>query len=373
MLSEIILEIEKRDNQRNIKVREYAYNKWNSIAKPIHGLGEFEDIIINIAGIQNNINVDISKRAVVIFCSDNGIVAEGVSQAGMEVTGIVAENITYGSASICHMAETAGADCIPIDIGIAKQLTECGNKYPIIEQVIRRCTGNIAKEESMTVMEANEAILVGVKLVEKLKNKGYKLIATGEMGIGNTTVSSALAAIMTGEDVAAVTGKGAGGSLEMYQRKIKVLKTVVSRLKKTRQLFESQISGKYNERIEVILELLSKAGGLDIAGMIGLYLGGALYGIPIITDGFISNVAALMAVNLCSECKNIIIASHTSAEPAARLILEKIGIKAVINANMCLGEGTGALMILPLLDMALSVYNNMSTFEDIEIESYTVY
>ncbi|MGN0107457.1 MAG: nicotinate-nucleotide--dimethylbenzimidazole phosphoribosyltransferase, partial [Hominilimicola sp.] len=188
-----------------------------------------------------------------------------------------------------------------------------------------------------------------------LADRGYKIIVTGEMGIGNTTTSSAVASVLLDKDVEKVTGRGAGLSKEGLERKIEVIKQSIALHKPDK-----------NDVIDVI----SKVGGYDIAALAGAFIGGAVYGVPIVIDGFISAVAALCAYRLCKESRDFMIASHVSKESAAEEILKILGKKAPIDAMMCLGEGTGGVMLLAALDTAVCVYNEMSTFEDINVESY---
>ena len=202
---------------------------------------------------------------------------------------------------------------------------------------------------------AIEAIECGIRIVKDLKDKGYGIIATGEMGIGNTTTSSAIAAVLLSRDVEEVTGRGAGLSSIGLDKKINAIKKAIE-INKPKK--------------EDPIDVLSKVGGLDIAGLVGVFIGGAALNIPLVIDGFISAVAALVAVKICPKVKGYIIPSHLSKEPAAIAIMEELNLKPFIDCNMCLGEGTGAVAIIPLLDMALSVYGNMSTFEEINVDKY---
>ena len=181
------------------------------------------------------------------------------------------------------------------------------------------------------------------------------MLATGEMGIGNTTTSSAVASVLLGLPVETMTGRGAGLSSEGLQRKINAIKKSIA---------------LHNPDPEDVLDVLSKVGGFDIAGMTGVFLGGAACGIPVVMDGFISCVSALIAIRLCPQVSDYILASHVSKEPAAHRILENLKKKAILHGEMCLGEGTGAIAIFPLLDMATKIYNTMSTFEDINMDQY---
>lgn len=329
--------------------RENAAKKWNSIAKPLHSLGVFEDIITDIAGIQGTHNIDINKRCVLAMCADNGVVCEGVTQTGQEVTAIVTENFAKGATSVCAMARHVGAEVIPVDVGVARDVAGAVNKK------ISYGTKNMLYANAMTYEQAKRAVQVGIDCVKELSEKGYKIIVTGEMGIGNTTTSSAVASVLMEKDAREVTGRGAGLSKEGLARKIEVIRQAVALHKPDK-----------ND----VIDVMAKVGGYDIAAMAGAFIGGAIYGVPIVIDGFISAAAALCAYRICPECRNFMIASHVSKESAAEEILKLLGKRAAIDADMCLGEGTGGVMLLAALDTALCVYNEMSTFDDINVESY---
>lgn len=332
---------------------EAAEKRWLSVAKPLFSLGKLEDAVIRMAGIKRTPEFELKKKGLVIMCADNGVVSEGVTQTGQEVTAIVADNFTKKAASVAIMSEVAGADLFPVDIGMVTDVpsvTRPGQK-------IAYGTKNLAREPAMTREEAWRAVLVGIRMVEKLKKEGYDIIATGEMGIGNTTTSSAVAAVLLKEPVEKVTGKGAGLTSEGLEKKIAAVKRGIS-LHKPDQ--------------EDALDVLAKVGGLDIAGLTGVYLGGALYHIPVVIDGFISAVAALCAVRMVPDAGDYIMPSHVSKEPAGQMLLDALGVSPLLTCDMCLGEGSGAVAVFPLLEMGLSVYRRMSTFEETKIEKYEV-
>lgn len=324
---------------------------WDHIAKPIYGLGMMEDMIAKIAAIQGSEQVSLKKKAVIVMCADNGVVAEGVTQTDSHVTAVVTENFARGIASVNRMASIAGADVIPVDIGVAEDVTEPG----VWKRKIAYGTKNLAKEPAMSESEAIQGILTGIDLVRECKEQGYDLLATGEMGIGNTTTSSAMASVLLNLSVEQVTGKGAGLSLEGIQRKVKVIKQAMSL-----QKLDS----------ENPLSVLAGIGGFDIAGMTGVFLGGALYHIPIVIDGLISSIAALTAARLCPPSTSYMLASHMSNEPSSKVIMAELGLEPVIHGKLALGEGTGAVMLFPLLEMAYAVYLENTTFENIQIEAY---
>lgn len=324
-----------------------AKRRWDSIAKPLCGMGMLETCIEKIAGIDPALA--LGRKCVAVMCADNGIVAEGVTQTGSEVTAIVAGNIARGQATVANMARVAGADVFAYDVGM---LTEAPGV-----SVRKSCSGtkNFRYEPAMTRAQAEAAIETGMDIAGELKAQGYGIIASGEMGIGNTTTSSAIAAVLLGVEPRLVTGKGAGLSAEGVSHKAQVI---------------AQAIALHQPNPADPIDVLCKVGGFDIAALCGLFLGGAYHGVPVVIDGLISSVAALLAVRLCPHTSGYLLASHTSAEPAAAMLMEQLHLCAPLQCGMALGEGTGAVALFPLLDMALAVYRNMPTFGDVEIEEY---
>lgn len=330
---------------------EASKKRWNSIAKPLHSLGKLEDAVMKISGMTRSLSVRINKRALLVMCADNGVVAEGVTQTGQEVTAIVAENFLQGNTSAAIMCSSAKVDLFPVDVGMAVD-----TKVP--KRKVARGTTNFLKKPAMTREETVETILTGLGLVKEKVDQGYNIIATGEMGIGNTTTSSGVASVLLHLPVEKVTGRGAGLDDRGLIRKREVICQAIA-LHQPDQ----------NDPIDV----LSKIGGFDLAALTGIFLGGALYQVPVILDGFISGVAALTAYNLCTYTRDYMLASHVSKEPATHYVLEALGLSPVIHGDLCLGEGTGAVAFLPLLDMAVKVYEEMSTFSEIDVPDYEDY
>ncbi len=328
-----------------------AGKKWDSIAKPIRSLGLLEDAITKIAALKGCSEVSLDRRTVVVMCADNGVVARNVTQTGSEVTRIVAANIASGKGTVSIMARKAGADVLTVDIGMQGDTVIPG----IVDKKIASGTADITAGPAMTVEQAQQAISAGISIVGQLKEKKTDIIATGEMGIGNTTTSSALVSVLLSEPVEKVTGRGAGLSDEGLERKTEAIKKAI-------------IINR-PDRADP-LGALSAVGGFDIAGMAGLFIGGAIYRIPVIIDGFISAAAALVASCIVPECRCAMLASHLSKEPASKMVLDALQLKPLICAEMSLGEGTGAVCALPLLDMAAAVYNGMQTFDDMGVEAY---
>ncbi len=338
--------------------------RWDRIAKPLKSLGLLERNVTKIGGIQGTEKPQIGKRALIAMCADNGVVAEGVTQTGMEVTAVVARNMAEGATTVTVMAEAAGVDVFPVDIGMVTE-GACISGIPeerealvprtLLARKAARGTRNFAKGPAMSPEEALRAVLTGLEIAGRLKEQGYEILATGEMGIGNTTTSSAVAAALLDEPVEKMTGKGAGLSDEGLLRKIRVIREALRDQKPDR---------------EDPFDVLCKVGGFDIAGLAGVFLGGAVYRIPVLLDGFISSVAALLAVRLLPEAKDFMLATHVSKEPAGGLVLEALGLKPMLCCEMCLGEGTGAMAGLSALDMGFTVYHSMATFDDMQVEQY---
>ncbi|MGN0639007.1 MAG: nicotinate-nucleotide--dimethylbenzimidazole phosphoribosyltransferase [Huintestinicola sp.] len=328
-----------------------ASEKWNSIAKPLHSLGLLEDMVIKLAGIFGSESFSIDKRCAAAMCADNGVVCEGVTQTDSSVTAIVARAMAEGSSNINLMAKAAGAEVFPVNIGINGSLDIPG----LFDRKIADGTGNIANGPAMTREQAEKSVCVGIDMVRDLKDKGYNIIVTGEMGIGNTTTSSAIASVLLGLPPEETTGRGAGLDSEGIKRKIAVIGRSIEINKPDP-----------NDPIDV----LSKVGGFDIGGITGLFLGGAIYRIPIVMDGFISAVSAALAALICPVSKEYMLCSHVSKEPAGRKMLEFLGFEPPITAGLCLGEGTGGVLLLPMLDAALAVYNSAHLFDNLPMEKY---
>ena len=305
-----------------------ARDKWNAVAKPIGSLGQLELMVEKIAGLTGSIDVDISKRAVMVLCADNGVVAQGVTQSEPEITTVIAGSVARGISSVCRMAQTVNADAVSVDMGMMTPSDVPG----VIDRCIARGTGDISLGPAMSREQALTAIKIGVDLVAQMKADGYKILATGEMGIGNTTTSSAMAAAFLGLPVETVTGRGAGLSNAGLARKCAAIERALA----------------VNEPdANDALDVLSKLGG------------------------FISALAAYTAARLCPACTCAMLPSHVSAEPAARMLFDELGIEPIIHAGLRLGEGTGAVLLFPLLDAALALYNG-TTFDDTGIEAYEV-
>lgn len=332
-----------------------AYQKvlenWDLVAKPLEGMGRFETLTAQIGAITGTDEITLAKKAVIIMCGDNGIVEEGVSQSGQEVTAAVAESMGKKQSSVCRMAKIVGADTIPVDVGINRKEPIPG----VLNRKIRQGTRNFRREPAMTEEETIRALAAGVDMVYSCREAGCQILATGEMGIGNTTTSSAVAAALLGCGADRVTGRGAGLSDEGLAKKRRVIEEALE---------------KYDLKNADALTILRTVGGFDIAGLAGVCIGGGLFHVPIVLDGVISMVAALAAQRLVPGVREYLLPSHKGKEPAVAELMKELDLEPVIDGRLALGEGTGAVMLFSLLDMALCIYNGRTTFSDIHIRQY---
>lgn len=327
-----------------------AKAQWDGIAKPLNGLGKLETAVIRIAGVTGDENVSIDRRTVLVLCADNGIVCEGVTQTDASVTATMARRIFEHRSSVCLMARIARAEVIPVDFGMLSRVPGVRDLHAA------NGTANMAEGPAMTEAQAFRAIENGILLAKERKAAGDSILVTGEMGIGNTSTSAAIASVLLGLPVGTVTGRGAGLSDAGLLRKRDAIKRAITVNKPDPK---------------DAFDVLCKLGGFDIAGLVGLYIGAAIERIPILIDGLISSVAALIAARLVPNSKTAMLASHCSKEPVAQTILDELGLSAILYADMKLGEGTGAVCMLPLLDMALAVYHGSVSFAETGIEPYT--
>jgi len=327
-----------------------AQEKWDRVAKPLNSLGKLEKMIAKIAGIQGTDDIALSPRCALVFCADHGVVEEGVTQSPASVTAQVARSIAEGGANINLMA--AGTDVFAVDMGMEKRIVCPG----LIDRRVMDGTDNMAKGPAMTRAQALQALRAGEELIGEMKARGYRMAATGEMGIGNTTAASAVACVLLDLPAEKMTGRGAGLSDEGLKRKISAIERAIALNRPDK-----------NDALDV----LAKVGGLEIAAMAGAFIGGRKWGVPVVIDGVISAVAALCAERICPGTADFMLASHVSREPAGRLLLDELGLEGVLHADMALGEGTGAVLLFPILEAAARVYMGEHTFESIGVAQYT--
>lgn len=331
--------------------REAARKRWNTLAKPLGSLGVLEEDVVKLAALTGRQNITLRRRTLLVLCGDNGVVAQGVSQSDATVTTAVASALGRGDSTVNYMAKAAGCEVLPVDIGM-KESAPPG----VLNRKVSHGTGDITQKPAMTRKECLGAVEAGVRLAEEQAKNGTDILLLGEMGIGNTTTSAAVASILLRCPPEKLTGRGAGLSDAGLRRKICAVRQAIS---VNRPAPEDPI------------DVLTKVGGLDLAALCGAALGGAKYRVPVLLDGVITNTAALCAVRLCPAVKDALIASHVSEEPAAGKLLDAMGLQPCISAGLHLGEGSGAVLALPLLDQALAVYNSGHTFDALGINAYT--
>ncbi|MBQ7143820.1 MAG: nicotinate-nucleotide--dimethylbenzimidazole phosphoribosyltransferase [Oscillospiraceae bacterium] len=328
---------------------ERARAKWDAVAKPLHGLGKLEDAVVKLAGLRGSERVTLEKRALAVLCADHGIVAQGVTQTDASVTATMAARIAERRSSACLIAKSVRADVFPVDLGMLRRVPGVRDLH------VADGTADMSEGPAMTETQALTALRHGVTLARELAKAGYQILLTGEMGIGNTSAASALTAALLGLPVEQTVGRGAGLSDAGLARK--------------RSAIERAIAVNRPDPADA-LDVLAKLGGFELAGLAGLCIGAALCRVPVALDGFPSAAAALVAERLVPGCVHAMLASHCSAEPAARAILDALGLDAPIHAGMKLGEGAGALCLLPLLDAALAVYDGAVGFAEAGVEQY---
>jgi nicotinate-nucleotide--dimethylbenzimidazole phosphoribosyltransferase len=321
-----------------------ARARQDSLTKPPGSLGRLEELSIQLAGIQGKSPPGIENKAVMVMAGDHGVVAEKIGNWPQEVTAQMVANFLRGGAGINVIARQVGARVIVVDMGIASDLDKHNS---LISRKIDRGTRNIAVGPAMTIEQAEQAVEAGIQLVAGEVDRGLDILGTGDMGIGNTTVSSAICAVMTGKSVSEVTGRGTGLTDEQLQHKIKVI--------------ERALAVNQPEQAKP-LEVLAKVGGFEIGGLAGVMLGAAARRIPAVIDGFISGAAALIATAMSPKLKDYLIAAHLSAESGHRKVLEHLGLKPLLSLDMRLGEGTGAALGIFIIEAAVKILNEMATF-----------
>jgi nicotinate-nucleotide--dimethylbenzimidazole phosphoribosyltransferase len=310
--------------------------------KPIGSLGKLEELAIQISGITGKLDNKIEKKLHIVASADNGIIEEGVSSCPIEYTKIVSEAMLSKVAAIGILCDTLDIDFKLVDIGIKGNIER---KYKnLYRKKIKEGTNNFVHKPAMTLDECIKAIEVGITIVEE--NLDYDIFSNGEMGIGNTTTSSAILYALTGEDLDIVVGRGGGLSDEGLIKKKKIIKEAVE---------------KYSLLDGNPMDILQNVGGLDIACMVGIYLGCAANKKPILIDGFISSVAALVATKLNANTRDYMIATHKSEEPGMAVLAKVLEKRTFLDMNMRLGEGTGAVLAYPIITSALEIMNRMKT------------
>lgn len=346
MLNDVLKGIQGLDNDMILK----AKNRVDSLAKPLGSLGKLEDIAIRLSGITGNMFNNIDKKCVIIMSSDNGVEEEGVASAPQCLTLLQTKNFIKGINGVGTLAKTNGTDLIVFDVGINSDEVIEG----VIDRKISKGTKNIYKEPAMTYEDAKKSLEIGIEAVKIAKEKGYKILGVGEMGIGNTTTSAAVLKALIGCETSKVVGKGGGINNASFEKKKIIVEEVVK---------------KHNIDFDDPIDIISKVGGYDIGAMAGVFLGAAFYRIPVVIDGFISVVAALLANRLNPLVKEFCFTSHKSQEIGYDLAIKELGLDPILDLNMRLGEGSGCPIAFSVINFAISMMNNMATFEEVNIDN----
>ena len=323
-----------------------AQERQNSLTKPAGSLGRLEEVSIHLAGIFRDPLPKINHKVIITMAGDHGVAAAGVSAFPQEVTPQMVLNFLYGGAAINALANHVGARITVVDMGVAFEF----ESHPaLVDKKIAMGTQNMLEGPAMTIEQAEAAITAGIEVVTAEIEKGLDIVGTGDMGIGNTTPSAAIAAALTGESPEKIAGRGTGVDDEGYSRKVSAIKTALS---------VNQPDPKNG------LDILAKVGGFEIGGLVGVILGAAVHQKAVMLDGFISTAAAMLAVSIAPQVKHYLISAHRSQEYGHQLMLEWLGFEPIIDLNFRLGEGTGAALGIYIAEAACKVLSEMATFAE---------
>ncbi len=333
----------------NEDVRLQAQARLDSLTKPVGSLGRLEDVAAHYLAMTGKVSAPRLDSVVFTLAADHGVTAEGVSAYPQSVTAEMVKNFVHGGAAVNVLARHAEASLRLVDMGVAEDL---GRYVGLLDRKIAFGTNNFLREPAMTRQQALQSVQVGMNLAKSACADGKNLIAVGEMGIGNTTASAAVVAVLTGQSVESVTGRGTGVDDQTLKRKISVI---------------DQALHLHHPSSSDAIEVLTKVGGFEIGGMAGLMLGAAACRVPVVLDGFIAGASALLAVALEPRCREYLIASHLSREPGHRIVLDHLRLDPLLDLQMRLGEGTGACLAVMLIHAALKIYGEMATFEEARV------
>jgi len=329
--------------------RESARNRLDNLAIPHWALGDLMDLAIDIAGMMKTVHPEINKKAIVTMAGDHGVCVENISKYPSEVTPQMVYNFVAGGAGINALAGQSGTEIFVVDMGVAADLNDLAETHKIINKKVGLGTDNIAVGPAMSKAMAKRAIESGIDIANELSSR-FDVFGTGDMGIGNTTPSTAIAAVCTGKDVAELTGRGTGLDDEQLKHKVSVIE---------RALAVNKPDAKDG------IDILAKVGGFEIGGLAGLILGAAANNKPVVVDGFISTAAALIAYKIEPFVRDYLIFSHRSVEPGHEAMQEALGCKKpLLDLNFRLGEGTGAAVAMNLVEGAVAILTKVATFEE---------
>jgi len=323
-----------------------AKERQDILTKPTGSLGRLEELSIQIAGIQEKPMPQITQKAVIVIAADHGVAVQGISAYPQEVTSQMVLNFLHGGAGINVISRQVGARVIIVDMGVSGRL---GSNTGLVSRKIAAGTQDMSKGPAMTLAQAKKTLEVGIEIVTAEFQKGLDIVATGDMGIGNTTASSAICAVMIGKTVAEVTGRSTGLDDRQLQHKIAIINKAVA---------------VNRPDASKPMEVLAKVGGFEIGGLAGVILGAASHRVPIVIDGFISGAAALVAAGLCPRVKDYLIAGHCSVEPGHKLLLKYLGLRPLLDLEMRLGEGTGAALGISIAETSVRILAEMATFSE---------
>lgn len=336
--------------QLDAAAQDAARARQAQLTKPAGALGRLEALSIQLAGITGTLRPALSPRMVIVCAGDHGVTAEGISAYPAAVTPQMVLNFLHGGAAINVLARLFGAEVQVLDVGVAADLPE----HPRLRKAkVRSGTANLRREPAMRRAEAVASVEAGMAAARAALASGARVLVTGDMGIGNTTPSAAIAAVLTGLSPALVTGAGTGVDAETRRRKIEVIEDAIA-------LHQPDPGDA--------LDVLAKVGGLEIGAIAGIVLAGAAARVPVVIDGLISTAGAAIAVGLCPACRAFLIAGHRSVEPGHAALLAHLDLAPLVDLDLRLGEGTGAVLALPLLDAAVATLNDMATFADAQVE-----
>jgi nicotinate-nucleotide--dimethylbenzimidazole phosphoribosyltransferase len=346
----------ERISHTNGKFGDEAQQRLDSLTKPQGSLGRLEEFAKQLVAITEQKMPDLDKKVVFTFAGDHGVADEGVSAFPKEVTPQMVLNFVNGGAGINVLARHAGAEVVVVDIGVDYDFADVGARsdVPFLSKKVMSGTKNMRKGPAMTREEAVRCIEVGMALATEYAKKGYKIFGTGDMGIANTTPSSAITAVLTGKSVEDVTGKGTGINDEAWKNKVQVIKDAI-------ELNKPDPSDA--------IDVLAKVGGAEIGGIAGLVLGAAANKVPVVIDGFISTAGALMAYSIDPRSRDYMFAAHKSQEIGHTAMLDKMGLRPIIDLDLRLGEGTGSALAMLMIEAGLKIYKEMATFEEAAVSN----
>ncbi|MDQ3248306.1 MAG: nicotinate-nucleotide--dimethylbenzimidazole phosphoribosyltransferase [Chloroflexota bacterium] len=332
---------------------EAARSRQQQLTKPPGALGVLEELSAQLAGITGLLRPPLSPRTVIVCAGDHGVTAEGVSAFPAEVTVQMVQNFLDGGAAINVLARQLNARVVVLDVGVAADLPAHPHLYAM---KVRRGTANLAREPAMQRREAVEAVEAGITTANAELAAGACVLLTGDMGIGNTTPTAAITAVLTGAPVSQVVGMGTGIGLPGWRRKCEAIERALA---------------LHLPDVNDPIDILSKVGGLEIGAIAGIVLAGAAARVPVLIDGSIATAGAALAVKLCPDAKAFIIPSHRSAEPGHSVLLNYLELTPLLDLHLHLGEGSGALLALPLLEAAVATLNEMATFDEAKVAQKT--